>query len=126
MMRCFVRALFAPRVLVLTLSAGLLVPTAASASNGHSTERAGSRWTGVWDDQGTRAPRVRLAKAVYSDSDAYDDDDEARPRRRTRTEDSERRPRYAQRRHKRVAKHHHHVAANAAIRRRLNRVASNT
>jgi len=106
-MRCFVRALFAPPLLVLTLSAGMLVPNAANAGHGQSTERSGSRWTSVWDEDGTRAPRVRLAKAVYSDSDAWDDED-VRPRRRYRTEDGERRPRYTQRRHKRVAKQHRH------------------
>jgi rare lipoprotein A len=107
-MRCFVRALFAPSLLVLTLSAGMLVTNAANASYGQGTERNGSRWSKVWDEDGTRTRRVRHAKAVYSDRDAWDDEDDVRPGRRHRTEDSKSRPRYTQRRHKRVAKHHRH------------------
>ncbi len=105
-MRCFVRALFAP--LVLTLSAGMLVTNAANASHGQSTERgAGARSTSVWDED--EAPRVRLAKAVYSDSDAEDDED-VRPRRRYRGEDAAQAavaPGVTQKQHKRDAKQPH-------------------
>lgn len=109
-MRCFVKALFAPMVLLLALSMGLLVPTTASASHGQGAEPAKSRWTTrVWDEEGTRTPRVRLAKAYYSDSDAYDTDDEdARPRRRYQSEHRAHRRHYTQRRHTRQARHHRH------------------
>ena len=102
-MRCFVRALFSSLGLVLALSAGLLVPTAASASHGQSDRSGGTRWSGAGDEEGG-SRRVRLAKAFYGDTDSWDDDDEARPRRRHRTEGDERSPRYTQRRHQRHAK----------------------
>ena len=113
-MRYFVRALFAPSLLVLTLSAGMLVPNAANAGHGQSTERSGSRWTSVWDEDGTRAPRVRLAKAVYSDSDAWDDED-VRPRRRYRRK-------MLAHQKLRLNRHKVHVIAQAHRRRRSIRV----
>ena len=110
-MRCIVRALSAPLALALALSAGLLLPTAASASFGQSDRSSGTRSSSTWDDDGG-SPRVRFASAYYGDTNA-DDDDEARPRRRYRTEDGERRPRYTQRRqhrHARLPRRGRHIA----------------
>jgi rare lipoprotein A len=102
-MKCFVRASYAPLALALALSAGLLLPTTASASFGQSDRSNGTRSSSTWDEEGG-SRRVRLARAFYGDTDASDDDDEARPRRRYRTEDGERRPTYTQRRHHRQAR----------------------
>jgi peptidoglycan lytic transglycosylase len=100
-MRCLVRTFATPALLLLALSAGFLVPTAASASHSaQTTERSWSPWSRVWDEGGTRAPRVRVARATTSD--AYDDE-EVRPR--YRSEDAQQRSRYAQRKHNRLAKH---------------------
>jgi rare lipoprotein A len=108
-MKCFVRALFAPALLVLALSAGLLAPTAADARSYYGS-------TSVWDNaEGT--PRVFHGAA--------DDEEEATEPRRKRQAKRHRHTRHAkQRRQRRQHARHRGSDRRAAQHRKSTRKAS--
>jgi peptidoglycan lytic transglycosylase len=92
-MRCFVRALFAPALLVLALSAGLLTPTAADA-------RAYYGRSNAWDDA-EGVPRLR-------NSSVDNEEQSEEPRQRRQVKRHRERRQHARRRgsNRRVAHHH--------------------